>query len=197
MFYTYHPAVAPSMSLKVINERLDLVEGMLKNPALREDLVTHLARTFDTLRLVQKFSFGRGDADDLIELAKTIQTTSEIYTLLRAYSTHLQPNPADKSAELPPSFHSLMQRLSLEQPNKLSERIIEAIDEDGLSEKHRLDDSAAAEMVDMAQEIVQEEAEDEDLKALPKRLQPKKRSVPNSIRAIYNNNNDVWIMRPR
>ena len=60
------------MSLSTINGRLDLVEEMLEYPQLRQDVMTLLRRTFDTLRLVTKFTLGRGDADDLVELSKTI-----------------------------------------------------------------------------------------------------------------------------
>ena len=66
------------MSLSTINDRLDLVEEMIEYPQLRQDVVVLLGQTFDSLRLVTKFTYGRGDADDLTELSKTIATTSEL-----------------------------------------------------------------------------------------------------------------------
>jgi len=82
------------MSLSVINERLDLVEEMLEYPQLRQDLITLLRRTFDTLRLVQNL-IGRGDADDLVELSKTVLTTSDIANLVNAHSSSRNGIPID------------------------------------------------------------------------------------------------------
>ncbi|KKY26180.1 putative dna mismatch repair protein muts [Diplodia seriata] len=73
---------SPSMSLDIINQRLDLVAALIEGPALRENLAALLRRSFDTWRLVQKFSIGRGDADDLLELSKTVQITKDVAQLL-------------------------------------------------------------------------------------------------------------------
>src|ERR1700733_9118762 len=151
------------MSLSVINERLDLVEEMLDHPQLRQDLITLLRRTFDTLRLVQKFSFGRGDADDLVELSKTVLTTSDIANLVNAHSSSrnaipIDPDRAETETRRRKCLPTLIKRFDLEQPTKLATRIIEAIDEDGLSEQHRLEDNEAAEMVGLAQDILGQEA---------------------------------------
>src|SRR6266480_1454651 len=59
---------SPSTSLDEINDRLDLLTELLDYPILHQDVVLLLRQTFDSWRLVQKFSFGRGDADDLISL---------------------------------------------------------------------------------------------------------------------------------
>ena len=109
------------MSLDIINQRLDLVEGLKQKVALRESLVGLLRRTFDTWRLVQKFSIGRGDADDLLELSKTIQITQEVAQLLE----HETSSGA--------TFDALIRCLSLDGPRRLAKRISEAIDEEGLS----------------------------------------------------------------
>ena len=77
---------SPSMSLQVINARLDVVTLLLRYRALREEIMSLLRRSYDSQRLVQKFSLGRGDADDLISLLRTIEATSAIASLLEALS---------------------------------------------------------------------------------------------------------------
>ncbi|OCL14384.1 hypothetical protein AOQ84DRAFT_221615 [Glonium stellatum] len=189
----------PSMSLSVINERLDLVEEMLEYPQLRQDLTTLLRRTFDTLRLVQKFSFGRGDADDLIGLSKTVLTTSDIANLVDGHVSARNAIPidldrAETEARRRKCLPALIKRFDLEQPTKLATRIIEAIDEDGLSEQHRLEDDEAAEMVGLAQGVLGQEAGEDDLKQMPKRIQPKPHAILPSTKTATDGRDDIWIM---
>lgn len=159
------------MSIPVINERLDLVSLMVEDDSLRERLVALLRRTFDTLRLVQKFTFGRGDADDLMELSQSIKITDEIASTLNTFIEG--GRDALKTTDCVISLRSLLDKLSLEQPMKMAERILDSIDEDGLSERHRLEDSQAEALTDLAQDIVSNEATEEEIKQLPKRVQPK------------------------
>ena len=190
------------MSLSVINERLDLVEEMLEYPQLRQDLITLLRRTFDTLRLVQKFSFGRGDADDFVELSKTVLTTSDIANLVNAHSSSrnaipIDPDRAETEARRRRCLPTLIKRFDLKEPTKLATRIIEAIDEDGLSEQHRLEDNEAAEMVGLAQDVLGQEAGEEDLKQMPKRIQPKPHAILPSTKTATDGRDDIWIMSRR
>ncbi|KAF2187668.1 DNA mismatch repair protein MutS [Zopfia rhizophila CBS 207.26] len=191
---------APSMSLSTINDRLDLVEEMIEYPQLRQDVITLLERTFDSLRLVTKFAIGRGDADDLVELSKTIITTSEIVDVLRGHSasTNALPTIPGKTAmenRRRKCLPSLEKRFELAQPMELAQRIHDAIDEEGLSERHRVEDDEAAEMADFAQDVLEREAGEEDLKPMPKRIQPKPHMIVPSFKGATDGRDDIWIMK--
>jgi DNA mismatch repair ATPase MutS len=188
---------SPSMSLEEINQRLDLVSEMHVNPILRQDVVLLLRKTFDSLRLVQKFSFGRGDADDLLNLSKTIQVTAEISELLENHM-EMPDTDADDGALTTKiqrgqdCIRKLLNRLSTDGPIDLSIRISEAIDEDMLSEQHRLEDQNAAEMLELAEDILSEEGGGMKMKGVPKNVK-KAAASSNSQGAI--SRDDVWIMR--
>ncbi|RMZ80183.1 hypothetical protein DV737_g3120, partial [Chaetothyriales sp. CBS 132003] len=74
---------APSGSIREIDERLDLVTLFFGNEDLRESVIQLLRRTHDVQRIVQKFTLNKGDADDLISLARAIQETASIQVALR------------------------------------------------------------------------------------------------------------------
>lgn len=190
------------MSLPVINDRLDLVEEMLEYPQLQQDLIAQLRRTFDTLRLVQKFSFGRGDADDLVELSKTVFRTTDIANLVAEHSSSRNAIPLDAEATEADTrrrgcLSSLSNRFDLMSPMKLATRILEAIDEDGLSERHRLEDDEESAIVEMAQEVLGQEAGEEDLKQMPKKIRPKSNAIAPSFKSATDGREDIWIMRRR
>ncbi|EON64221.1 hypothetical protein W97_03451 [Coniosporium apollinis CBS 100218] len=189
----------PSMSLSVINSRLDLVSELLGHTALRQDVVVLLRRTYDTLRLVQKFAFGKGDADDLLGLASTVQVTQDLATVLKNHTesprreVNLEGDVSLRSAQST-CVQDILRRLNFEGPVELFHRISEAIDEDGLSEQHRIQESEAAVMAGIAGEVLQEEADDEEIWNVPKRLRPKEAGSPNSNRTDTEFR-EVWIMK--
>ncbi|KAF2653337.1 hypothetical protein K491DRAFT_603101 [Lophiostoma macrostomum CBS 122681] len=191
---------APSMSLSTINDRLDLVEEMLEYPQLRQNVITLLGDTFDSLRLVTKFTMGRGDADDLLELSKTISTTSTILGELHQHSafrnaTPLGPDNVETEERRRRCLPGLVKRFDIEKPLLLAKRIQEAIDEEGLSEQHRIEDDEAEEMAGFAQDVLGREAGEEDLKLMPKRIQPKQRIITASFKSATDGRDDVWIMK--
>lgn len=189
------------MSLEEINQRLDLVSEMLESPVLRQDIVTLLRRTFDSPRLVQKFSFGRGDADDLLSLSRTIQITAQISKMLEDHVSTIainpdelrnegsQPNTSKRGHEC---VRSLLQRLQLDGPLAVSERIIDAIDEDMLDEQHRIEDDDAAAMVEIAEEVLSDAGEGQKLKGVPKNVKKAAASGNGGREGLLD---DVWIMR--
>jgi DNA mismatch repair ATPase MutS len=188
------------MSLSTVNDRLDLVEEMMQYPQLRQEIVALLERTFDSLRLVTKFTYGRGDADDLMELSKTIATTVVIVSTLREHAAARNAIPADTmkgsaEAQRRQCVAALERRFSLDQPLELARRVQEAIDEDGLSEYHRLEDEEANEMSDLAQDVLGREAGEEDLKAIPKRIQPRPHMIAGSFKSATDGREDVYIMK--
>ena len=187
------------MSLSTINERLDLVEELIDYPQLRQDIMTLLGQTFDSLRLVTKFTVGRGDADDLMELSKTIVTTSEISEVLDEHvaSRNSILNEGDETVERRRRrcIPALRNRFELDQPLKLAQRIQDTIDEEGLSEYHRLEEDQAAEIEELAQDVLGREAGEEDLKAMPKRIQPRPHVIAPSFKSATDGRDDIWIMK--
>ncbi|KAF1969915.1 hypothetical protein BU23DRAFT_601307 [Bimuria novae-zelandiae CBS 107.79] len=191
---------APSMSLSTINERLDLVEEMIEYPQLRQDMMTLLGQTFDSLRLVTKFTVGRGDADDLMELSKTIMTTADIAQILDEHiasrnSILIDPEIQTTETRRRQYIPALRNRFELNDPLELAQRIQDTIDEEGLSEYHRLEDDKAADIEELAQDVLRREAGEEDLKEMPKRIQPKPHVIAPSFKSATDGRDDIWIMQ--
>ncbi|KAF3803466.1 MutS protein-like 1 [Colletotrichum gloeosporioides] len=176
---------APSTSLEVIKLRQDLVARFIEDPDLRDAVVVLLRRSHDSQRLVQKFALGRGDPDDLVDLANTTQATDSIKQLLLAAS--------DESACL----SRMSSRLDLKKPLTMARRIKEAIDEEGIIHQHEIEESQAGQMMSLAQEIVSTEGSQEDADALPKgAAAAAKKKRPTSVREAYADDNETWIMKP-
>ncbi|KAH7123616.1 muts domain V-domain-containing protein [Dendryphion nanum] len=191
---------APSMSLSTINDRLDIVEEMIDHPQLRQDIITLLRCTFDSLRLVTKFTVGRGDADDLVEVSKTIIITSDIVQTLMDHSESrvaIQCEKPMSTAEIRrrACISNFYKRFELDSPLKLAIRIQAAIDEEGLSEQHRIEDDEASEVVELAQDVLGREAGEEDLKPFPKRVHPRPHMIAPSYRSATDGREDIWIMK--
>ena len=187
---------SPSMSLRTIIERQNLVSTFLNDRGLREDVVAVLRRVFDSQRLVQKFSMGRGDPDDLLSLFRTIEATNVIAGLLKQGLRI--PSQPDHKSELHPmsyfeSLQALSRRLRLEEPMQLASRIAGAIDEDGLVHSHRLEDNDAASLVSMAQEVLQSGDSAKDEEASPGALRSK--VAPKTAADQEADDVDTWIMR--
>ena len=186
---------SPSMSLQVINVRLDVVTLFLQDRALREDIISLLRRSYDSQRLVQKFSMGRGDADDLISLLRTIEATDGIATLLEKQSNSFkagsETNPLDR--ELRQSLQSLSCRFWLEGPKALAARIANAIDEDGLLESHRIEETENADIVSMAQGVLQKEGSLEDQAVMSRLSRLKVKQKAPTDQEVEEE--DAWILR--
>lgn len=180
---------APSTSLDVIRFRQDLVACFIADETLREAITLLLRRSHDSQRLVQKFALGRGDADDLLDLASTIKATEDIVTLLLGA---VRFRNAESAAENN-CFETMTKRIILDSPLKLARRIRLAIDEEGIVQQHQIEESEAGNMMALAQEIVDSEGSVEDSSLLPKTA---KRRKPMSIRDHYGEDNEVWIMKP-
>ena len=176
---------APSTSLDVISARQSLVARFITAEDLRDTITMLLRRSHDSQRLVQKFSLGRGDADDLIDLANTIRATEDVVALLAEAAT---ATPEDDC------LSALLARIDLALPTKLARRIKDAIDEDGIVYQHQVEDSEASQMLALAQDVVATEGSQEDASALPKGSRQKKR--PTTIREYYAEDNEAWIMKP-
>ncbi|KAI5300030.1 DNA mismatch repair ATPase msh1, partial [Ascosphaera atra] len=179
---------SPSTSVPVINERLDLVSKFTENSDLRQAIINRLKDTHDAPRLAQKFSLGRGDADDLLSLAKTIEASKNIHSILTDHISSFSSGEHEKVG----SLQQLVDRFRLDGPLRLSKDILEAIDEEGLSQKHRMEEVLAANAASMAQEVVTNEGDAEDLDALPKKAKKTSTKAKDSLDAWED---EAWIMR--
>ncbi|POS87639.1 hypothetical protein EPUL_000266, partial [Erysiphe pulchra] len=181
---------SPSTSLDVINSRLDLVEYLIENESLRKKIRSLLNKSHDSHRIIQKFAFGRGNPDDLLALASTIDTTQEIVDTLK---TCTEINPVN----------SMILRTKMDGPKILAKRIKAAIDEEGvLIEQRRIEEDtrnlrAIAEAVLIAEDSNEESHEDETQSRdiLPKTTVKRRKKIT-SIREHYCDNGGAWIMRP-
>ena len=147
----------------MINNRLDLVSKIIKNPGLHQSLINLLKRSFDTLRLLQKFSFGRGDADDLISVAKTIRISNQIASLLLAYanSPHSDTGAQNFAVSNDEIFAKILNQFDFNGPMQIAARILNSIDEDGLSEHHRIEENQVAETESTSEEVTDEAGAEE------------------------------------
>ncbi|KAJ8107479.1 hypothetical protein ONZ43_g6720 [Nemania bipapillata] len=199
---------APSTCVDTIRARQDLVEYFIQNQDQRDEITMLLKRSHDSQRLVQKFAFGRGDADDLIGLSDTIRAVQDIFVILIKAAEVGRVDPVESSkkkkrktrgtkiastTQPAPCFASLLSRIKLEEPVKLAERIRMSIDEEGLVLQHQNEDSTASQLLSLAEDVVAIEGTQGDAASLPKG--PKKRK-PISIRDHYSDDATTFTMKP-
>lgn len=200
---------SPSTSLDVIRLRQDLVACFINDEGLRESITLLLRKSHDSQKLVQKFALGRGDADELLDLASTIRATEDIVGMLADASSAAAASEADLAGSELTCLQAMVERIDLVSPAKLAKKIREAIDEEGLVQQHQIQDDEAGDMIALAQEIVQSEGSTEDSSVLPKSVatsskkqqppqqQPRRSASPTlSIRDHYGEDNEVWTMKP-
>ncbi|KAI1189393.1 muts domain V [Nemania serpens] len=194
---------APSTCLDTISARQELVEHFIRNEDQRDAIVLLLRRCHDSQRLVQKFAFGRGDADDLIGISNTIRAMQDVYKILAGPSEvgltkSGKPRKTRKKnpkAEVPAAscFASLLARIHLDGPLDLAERIRTSIDEEGLIMQHQSEDNDASELLSQAEEVVAAEGTLGDAASLPKGSKKKR---PPSIRDYYAEDSYTFTMKP-
>ncbi|OJJ99480.1 hypothetical protein ASPACDRAFT_29909 [Aspergillus aculeatus ATCC 16872] len=180
---------SPSTSMTVINERLDLVCTFIDDAELHRNVIDYLKRSYDAQRLVQKFTLGRGDADDLICLSRAIEASKEIRRVLMSKKRKCKDTPAAQSLK------SMTDRLYMNGPIILAEKILAAIDEEGLLQKQRIEDDTAAEAAMLAQEVAFSEALPGEIETLPKKVRTKSGERGGSGAADEASAVETWIMR--
>jgi len=157
--------LSPITSVQEINKRLDLVEVFVSNASLRGDIVASLRRCHDTQRICQKFAFARGDADDLLALARTIKAAQDIRDKLQMSGiAPLQEMAANMEITI-----------------ALAEKINNTVDEESLHKKQRSEEDAAALVVQRANIIVENAENGAQEEAIPRRRRGE--------------SEDFWIMR--
>lgn len=176
---------SPSTSLNVINDRLDLVSHLISETDLQESIVALLKRSYDSQRLVQKFSLGRGDPDDLICLSRAIEASREVQRILV---------DRVKGKDIT-SISSLLDRLHLHGPSELADRIFAAIDEEGLQQKQQSEENNAAIVAGLAHEVVLNEGLPGDIESLPRKIRMRNIGRPGFVSEQEPSDADTWIMR--
>ena len=121
-----------------------MVHTLLNDSHLHADIIHSLRRTHDSQRLVQRFSLGRGDSDDLLSLARTIRETQKILARL--------------GEKRYPALDHVRARIVI--PEKLCEKIESAIDEEGLVKQHRLEELEAVALGRIVRKVEGDEVEE-------------------------------------
>ena len=189
--------VSPSLSLTTINDRLDLVQELRYQDTLREHVQGLLKKTSDTCRLLQRFSIGKGDADDMIGLAKTIAVMQQMTELIHDHILSTQPSDISLLEEEQKTsgplleltcFWNMLERFDLVGPMQAANSILSTIDEEGLSRKHQAEVKESEESEQMAEDV---ESADASGAAPPKlsRRASKQATIASGLSM------DIWIMR--
>ncbi|KAJ1866254.1 MutS protein 1 [Coemansia sp. RSA 989] len=82
--------VAPSTSIDIVEQRLDLVEFFCSNSRIRERVYEQLENIGDVERAVNKLSLNCGGPHDLLAIASTLREVSRIKRTLREYVASAQ-----------------------------------------------------------------------------------------------------------
>lgn len=121
--------VSPSTSIAVLEQRLDLVSLIIEHDSLKREIMRFLKDSGDSVRVLQRFGFGRGEVDDLLTISKAINATTGLLEVLAPYER----------------ARCLSSRLKV--LTTLQRKIANSIDEVGLMKKHRDDAESAAAMM--------------------------------------------------
>ena len=123
---------APSISLREINARQDVVGFFHARPHLRADVILILRKIEDTARIVQKFLSGRGAPDDLADLRDAIDLWEE----LRKRMVLERDMEIIERGRLGPDWGNVDALLNKMKPMQtLCERITMAVDRQATEEK--------------------------------------------------------------
>ncbi|GCF00322.1 DNA mismatch repair ATPase msh1 [Zygosaccharomyces mellis] len=98
----------PSMDLKEIKIRQKIVKFFKANHDCTDTLIYLLKRTHDLARILQKFSFGRGEALEIIQLARSIQAALEI-------GCHLRKESQNSDASLKKIIDGLLSQIKFDE----------------------------------------------------------------------------------
>lgn len=108
-------------------------------------MVALLRRTYDSQKLIQRFSIGRGSADDLLSLGRTIEVTKSICDRLSSEASEI------------PSLQKVLSRLNI--PTDLAHVINNSIDEEGLILQQKIEETETADLAAMNEAAVNDQGE--------------------------------------
>ena len=86
----------PSIDMRVINERLDVVEAFMADFMLKEELKQHLDEVYDLERVSGRIGFGNANARDLLQLNSSLVQIPLIKSLLAQLSMPTITQQLDK-----------------------------------------------------------------------------------------------------
>ncbi|CCF58666.1 hypothetical protein KAFR_0F00690 [Kazachstania africana CBS 2517] len=112
---------APSLNLAEIKNRQKMVLFFKKNTEVTRLLVLQLKKIHDLSRILQKFSFGRGDALELVQISQSLKAALAISDLLESTLKECQ-----KSVK--PLFLNLKEKLSFDRA--LVDDVLASLNED-------------------------------------------------------------------
>lgn len=125
---------------------------------------------------------------------RTIEATTDLECVLVVNTGCAEADNSPSDSPMPPhALKALSNRISLERPKMLASSIAAAIDEDGLMQSHRIEESDGADIVTLARDVLQREGSEEDLNALSGVVRSK---APSKILADSEfEETETWIMR--
>jgi len=86
----------PLLSIKSIEERLNVVQAFYENPFVRTELSQQLKEIYDMERIVSKISFGNATPRDLYTLKISLERVPKLLQLLDEYQIHPLQNKLGK-----------------------------------------------------------------------------------------------------
>ncbi len=105
----------PLTSIDLITERLDAVEELVNQPALRGDLRSLLGQSYDLERLAARVGTGRATPRDLVALAKTLAILPKVKARLTARVAR-RLNQLEAALELCPEVRAEIEAALVEDP---------------------------------------------------------------------------------
>ncbi|KAK1140956.1 MutS protein 1 [Aspergillus melleus] len=192
--FTREEVAAGSSLLEYIREQLQ-GSNMKLQPPRRRHLDESMNIDRNSLRGLEilesaRDGFGKGSLLHAVRRTSTKSGARLLRGRLTSPSTSLEGHTSPYAS----SLVAMINRLHLDGPSALADRILAAIDEEGLQQKQRIDDDTAAEAATLAQEVATNEGVPSDLEALPKKVRAKNSDRSN---AATDEHSDVesWVMR--
>ena len=168
------------------------MELLILDGDLREHVVNILRRTSDSHRLLQRFSLGRGDADDLISLFRTINAARDLVIILK--DTTEQERLSINHPGLHRALIDLLQGFVLDGPDALASLISRSIDEDGLMVSHRKEENESVRMISLSQGVLEKEVVSNEQETLSQITNPEP-DLKSVIEQSFEDEEGTWIMR--
>lgn len=145
---------------------------------------------------MQKFSLGRGDADDLLCLSKAIEASRRIRLVLsEKVEANCSTDTPVSSQNMLANLFIMINRLNMHGPEALSKRILQTIDEEAVLQKQRIEEGDAADAAGLAHKVILNEGSPEDFENMPQKIRLQKTSDLKDVQESEADEVNNWIMR--
>lgn len=111
----------PLNNEKLINDRLNTVEVLLKENSTRKEIYSELRKVYDFQRLTSKVACGRVNAKDLLALKQSLGTLPEIKELLGIFNTGLINDIKEDISDFYELYDSIDRAISEDAPLLITE----------------------------------------------------------------------------